>query len=227
MVAIFVVMTIVAFLVIDLTYQKIKERKSVAAFSYQTNKIKAISAISVPDGLFFHPGHSWASIAQDGMVKVGMDDFTNKLVGDIDSIEVMNLGGEVKQGDPLIVVRQGNRRAEIVAPVDGMVELMNESVANNPGTVKNSPYNEGWVCAVKPTNLVNNLKKLNIAETAKEWARQEIDKLADFFSGASFENKLVGQTLQDGGAPVEGVLSHMSDDAWSKFQDEFLTKKEK
>ena len=224
MVAIFVVLTILAFLGIDLVYQRIQERKFAFATEPQKrNKIKAISAISVPEGLFFHPGHSWAAITQSGSVRVGMDDFTNKLVGEIDSIEVKNLGGEVKQGDPLIVLRQGDRTAEIVAPVDGKVEMFNETVANNPGILKDNPY-QSWVCAVKPTNLIENLKKLNVAETAKSWAREEVDRLANFFNGANFENKLVGQTLQDGGAPIEGVLTHMSDDAWGKFQNEFLKK---
>ncbi len=225
MVAIFVVVTIVAFLGIDFAYQRIQERKTAMAMEpNKLNKVNPISAISVPEGLFFHPGHSWAAITQDGWVKVGMDDFLNKLVGKIDGVEVKNLGGEVKQGDPLIVLRQGNRKAEIVAPVDGKVEMFNEKVAGDPQSIKDNPYNESWVCAVKPTNLIDNLKKLNIAETAKSWAREEVDRLAGFFTGANFENKLVGQTLQDGGAPVEGVLTHMSDDAWDKFQNEFLNK---
>ena len=225
MVAIFVVLMIVTFLVVDMVYQRVQARKAVAAFQnvYKAHGINPISAISVPDGLFFHPGHSWASILQDGSVRVGLDDFTNKLVGKIDSIEVKNFGGAVKQGDPLIVLRQGSRTAEIVAPVDGTVEMINEMAANNPETIRHSPYESGWVCAVKPTNLVENLKKLNIAETAKQWARNEVDRLQEFFTGSSFENRLVGQTLQDGGAPVEGVLRYMSDEAWGKFQDEFLS----
>lgn len=226
MVAIFVVMTIIFFLAVDLVYQRVQKKREITAASTQKifkfNKSNPISAISVPDGLFFHPGHSWAAVTQDGKVRVGIDDFTNKLLGQFDSIEVKNQGGTVKQGEPLLVIRQGRRTAEIVAPVSGVVEMTNTQTMANPASVQSDPYNSGWVCAIKPTNLMDSLKKLNIAETAKKWASEEVDRMRDFLVGASFENKLVGQTLQDGGAPVEGVLSYMSDEAWEKFNNEFL-----
>ncbi len=229
MVAIFVVLTIVLFLVIDLVYQRIQERKAAVAASTQKifkfDKSMPISAISVPDGIFFHPGHSWAAISADGRVRVGIDDFTNKLLGRVDSIEVKNPGQSVRQGEPLLVLRQGNRAAEVAAPVDGIVEMMNAHATSNPETVQVDPYNAGWICALKPTNLMDNLKKLNIADSAKKWAREEVERMRDFLTGASFENKLVGQTLQDGGAPVEGVLGYMSDEAWKRFQSEFLSEK--
>jgi glycine cleavage system H lipoate-binding protein len=226
MVAIFVVLTIIFFLTVDLIYQRIMERRAAAASTqkiFKFDKSVPISTISVPDGLFFHPGHSWAAVTADGKVRVGIDDFTNKFLGRLDRIEVKNPGRRVKQGEPLLVLHQGNRTAEVVSPVDGFVEMTNTGATSNPDTVRFDPYNAGWVCALKPINLMENLKNLNIADAAKAWAREELERMRDFLTGASFENKLVGQTLQDGGAPVEGVLSHMSDEAWVKFRDEFLT----
>lgn len=227
MVAIFVVLTIILFLSVDFIYQRIQKRKAAEAAStqqiYKFNKIQPITEISVPDGVFFHPGHSWAVISTDGKVRVGLDDFVNKLVGGIDTVEVRKTGTRVKQGEPLITIRKGNRVAEIAAPVDGVVEAMNATVTKNPKSLRVDPYKSGWVCALTPTNLKENLTNLNIADSAKEWARQEVDRLIRFLTGATYENKLVGQTLQDGGAPVEGVLEYMSEDAWSRFKEEFLT----
>lgn len=225
MVAIFVVMTIILFLTIDLVYQRVQRRK---AESLEPQSIyarsHAIDRISVPEGLFFHPGHTWAAVMDSGLAKVGIDDFTRKLFGTIDSIEFKKTSGEVRQGEPLFVIKQGNRTVEMVAPVDGVIEQTNELVAHDPAMLRTDTYQHGWLAAIKPTNLKSNLEKLNIAESAKEWAREELSRLRDFFAGASFENKLVGQTLQDGGPPVEGVLGYLSDDAVERFEDAFFRK---
>lgn len=223
MVALFVVLTIVLFLTIDLVYQRVQRRKSAAAepsLAYKT--IPAINRISVPEGLFFHPGHTWAAVTESGYTKVGIDDFTRKLFGKIDAITFKKTSGEVKQGEPLFVVKQGKRTFEMVAPVDGVIEATNTAIAQDPSMLSIDTYQNGWLAALKPTNLKKNLEKLNIAESAKEWAREEVARLRDFFAGAAFENRLVGQTLQDGGPPVEGVLEFMSDEAIEKFEKEFL-----
>jgi glycine cleavage system H lipoate-binding protein len=227
MVAIFIVLTIITFLVVDLIHQRVQKRREATAVAvrsvYRNNN--AIQTISVPEGLFFHPGHSWAAIMQNGRVRVGIDDFTSKLFGGVDAVEITSNGREVKQGDPLIVLHKNGRKAELVAPVDGIVETLNDDVAENPQNVKTDPYNSGWICEVKPTNLGENLKNLSIAQCAKQWARDEVARLREFFSGVTFENQLVGQTMQDGGTPVEGVIAYMNDDAWNKFQNEFLNRK--
>jgi glycine cleavage system H lipoate-binding protein len=221
MVAIFVVMTIILFLSVDLVYQRV-QRKKAEAFEPKLARVPAISRISVPEGLFFHPGHTWAAITESGAAKVGIDDFARKLFGKIDSIEFIKSEGTVKQGEPLFVINQGNRRIEMVSPVDGEIQSTNGFIADDPSILRTDTYQNGWLASIKPSNLKKNLEKLNIAESAKEWAREELGRLRDFFAGASFENKLVGQTLQDGGPPVEGVLEFMSDDAVKRFEETFL-----
>ncbi len=225
MVAIFVVLTILLFLGIDLVYQRVQRKKAEAAELQPVYAHKgAIDRILVPEGLFFHPGHTWATVTEAGLEKVGIDDFVRKLFGTIDSIEFKKTSGEVKQGEPLFVIKQGNRTFEMVAPVDGVIEATNSKIADDPSILRVDTYQNGWLAAIKPTNLKKNIEKLNIADSAKEWAREEVARLRDFFAGASFENRLVGQTLQDGGPPVEGVLNYMSDEAAKKFEDAFLKK---
>jgi glycine cleavage system H lipoate-binding protein len=223
MVALFVIATILLFLGIDLIYQRVQRKKAEAAEPQSVYaRSSAIDRISVPEGLFFHPGHTWAAVTDSGLMKVGIDDFTRKLLGRIDGIEFIKTEGEIRQGEPLFVIKQGDRRIGMVAPVDGMIQQTNNHVAGDPQTLRTDTYRNGWLAAIKPSNLKKNLEKLTISESAKEWAREELSRLRDFFAEASFENKLVGQTLQDGGPPVEGVLEYMSDDAVRKFEESFL-----
>ncbi len=225
MVALFFAITIIMFLVVDIIYQRVQERKALAgAPEVQTVRPRPMSLndIRLPEGVFFHPGHTWASILRTGMMKIGVDDLTQRLIGKIDAVELKNVGTEVRQGEPIIQLRQGNKSVELVAPVDGIVERINPALKHNPILLKEDPYSAGWIAMVKPTNIKNSIHSLNIAETAKEWLMQEIQSLKDFLAGSRVEDRLVGQTLQDGGTPVEGVLEYMDENAWSEFQSKFL-----
>lgn len=225
MVALFFAVTIITFLVVDIIYQRVQERKALAgAPEAQTVRPRPMSLndIRLPEGVFFHPGHTWASILRTGMMKIGVDDLTQRLIGKIDAVELKSIGAEVKQGEPIIQLRQGNKTVEFVAPVDGVVERVNPAIQQNPMLLKEDPYKAGWIAMVKPKNIKNSLQLLNIAETANEWLTGEIQLLRDFLSGTRVEDRLVGQTLQDGGTPVEGVLEYMDDTAWTDFQNKIL-----
>jgi glycine cleavage system H protein len=225
MVAIFVVLTIVAFLTTDLIYQRVQRHKAAAVAPQTANRPKVFSpeSIALPGGLFFHPGHTWASIMRTGLVKIGLDDMMQKLVGPIDGIQLKRVGDKIKQGEPVIAIRQGNRTMALVAPVDGVVSALNNEVVKDTSLLKQDPYTRGWLYQVKPTNLTKNITVLKIAESAKAWFSEEITRLRDFLSGVNVEDKLVGQTLQDGGIPVEGVLQYMNEASWAQFEKEFLT----
>ncbi len=222
MVAIFVVLTIVTFLVVDLVYQRVQRKQAEAPAIVFKPRPLALDKVAVPEGIFFHPGHSWASILRNGLVKIGLDDLTQKLIGPIEAVEFRNVGEYVKQGEPVVVLRQGGKTMRMVSPVDGVVSERNAEILKNAGTINNDPYVSGWLYKIKPSDLGRNLNNLKIAETARNWFRNEVDRLKDFLAGINVENRLVGQTLQDGGTPVEGVLQYMSEGSWKEFEEQFL-----
>ncbi len=70
------------------------------------------SASASPD-LFLHRGHPWTNLLFSGQVKVGVDDFLQRLLGRIDGIALPPLGATVKEGEPFVTVRQGGRTASL------------------------------------------------------------------------------------------------------------------
>ena len=42
----------------------------------------------LPEEIYYHQGHSWAVPEGKNVVKVGIDDFAQKLVGKIDAIQL-------------------------------------------------------------------------------------------------------------------------------------------
>ena len=76
-------------------------RPAVAVYREYANVFPAISDwFHLPlEGMYFHQGHSWAKPEGDNVVRVGIDDFAQKLVGKIDAIKLPQVGSQVSQGE--------------------------------------------------------------------------------------------------------------------------------
>jgi len=89
--------------------------------AFVSRAIEALSGwFNFPQTLYYHQGHSWAK-PEDGLVKVGLDDFAQKLLGRPDSIELPLMGGKVKQGDIGWRMRIEGNIIEMLSPVSGEV----------------------------------------------------------------------------------------------------------
>jgi hypothetical protein len=136
------------------------------------------------------------------------------------------VGAEVCRGERLFTIRQGDRVAEFKSPVDGIVRAVDEKLARRPDAMKTDPYREGWVCTISPRNLAANLKRLRIAEEAREWLKDEASQFKEFFAARPIQNATIGQVLQDGGQLAGGVLEFLDDETWRLFTEEFLSVKD-
>ena len=53
----------------------------------------------------------------------------------------------------------------------------NAGLEKEPGHVRQSPYKEGWVCRILPSDLTAELGKLRIGKPVLAWYSEEIVKL--------------------------------------------------
>nr|WP_319393933.1 hypothetical protein [uncultured Desulfobacter sp.] len=59
-----------------------------------------IKGFKLPAGHFFHTGHTWARIEAGGIIRVGMDGFSFKVLGSPDKMELPLMGQELNHGKP-------------------------------------------------------------------------------------------------------------------------------
>jgi glycine cleavage system H lipoate-binding protein len=233
MVAILVVFTIILFIAADLVVQWVRAHRAKAALASQPKAASLTDLLvpslqperfGLPGGLFFHRGHTWVNLLFSGQVKVGVDDFAQKLLGHIDAITLPPVGVEVKQGQPFAAIRQGGRTALLPAPVDGVVCAANSELAKIPGLIKRDPYTRGWLVAVRPTDLAGNLSRLTVGEGARMWLQAELARLQEFLHVTLTleRDALVGATAADGGLVADGLLEHLGNNTWAEFQSRFL-----
>jgi CheY-like chemotaxis protein len=174
--------------------------------------------INVPTGVFVSSSHSWVGIHMNGLVRVGIDDFTQKTLGRIDAVELPERGGEVRRGEPLFTLRHGSRRLAVPSPLSARVTGLNAALLDRPELIKLKPYELGWVCTMEPTDLTGDLRELRIGADAVSWYRQEIGRYAEMIRTALRTREASGKSVSgDNGDGLDDVT-------WEVFEQAFTAR---
>lgn len=172
--------------------------------------------VNVPAGIFVSSSHAWASVHMNGLVRLGIDDFTQKTIGRIDSVELPARGGKVSKGETLFTLRHGNHRLAVPSPVSGRVTGVNEELRERPELIKLKPYELGWICTMDPTDLTGDLRELRIGADAVAWYREEINRYGEMIRAALRAREGEGKSVRNGSG--EGL----DDVTWEVFEKAFV-----
>jgi len=179
------------------------------------------SEFSIPGGALISAGHCWATMAQDGSVKVGMDDFAKKLIGTVDTIDFPPVGMSVKAGQPLFNVRQKKRRVPFNSPVSGRVTKINTQLAEDTDALEMTPYQKNWVCVIDADNLDVDVPKLKIGKAAVAMFQEDIDRLRGVMRGI-LGDAATGTEADE--AIYSGELALLTDDQSERVAKEFFAR---
>lgn len=170
----------------------------------------------IPGGVLVSSGHCWASLAEDGTAKIGIDDFARKLLGRIDTFELPEPGLEIEAGQRLFSLKQGQRLVHFGAPLSGKVVRANRELLRDPGMFGDFPYGKNWLCVIEGKNLDAELPKLKIGKSAVAFFQQEIGRFQ------AFSQKLSGGEVADPAALCMGALEKLDDAGWDTAVKEFF-----
>lgn len=172
---------------------------------------RPVSYFRVPDGYHFHQGHSWLRKEKNSMGVVGLDDFAQKLVGKVDSVDLPRVGYHVTQGEKGWSLVSGSRSVPMLAPVSGEVVAVNQEVLRSPGILGDDPYGKGWLFKVRSPRIESDTRQLLSGKVARAWMEDALDKLRPH----NPEN--LGPVLADGGLPIEGIAHAIGGEGWDKL----------
>ena len=208
---------VIGFLMVFMFFWRFLSTPARAAYEYVTEKI--IPAISewfhLPEGLYYHQGHSWA-VPEGNMVKVGLDDFAQKLVGKPRAVVLPRVGSQIEQGNRGWKLGFDSTAIDMVSPVNGEVVKINEEVLKNPELINEDPYGKGWLMMIKPRNVKADLTNLLTGRLAAAWMERTMDTLRERMG------EDLGLVYQDGGIPVTGIAKALSPDKWDEVAREYL-----
>lgn len=107
---------------------------------------------STLDDRKYADSHEWALLEDDGTVRVGISDHAQESLGDLVFVELPEVGQNVGKGDECCVVESVKAASDIYSPVSGEIIAVNESLADEPEFINESPYVDGWIFTVQPVD---------------------------------------------------------------------------
>lgn len=176
---------------------------------------------AIPGGVFIANSHTWVSMNQEGIAKVGMDDFAKKLIGKVESVDLPNLGMNVKAGQPLFTIKQGNRKVIFNAPVSGVVKSINTLLKENLEALDITPYERNWFCAIDTDNIDNEIKELHIGKSAVSFYQKDIEHFKSVMKDIVKTEKKEDEYVNENQLYI-GQLEKLSDVHWEKVVSEFF-----
>ena len=223
MVALFVLLMFILFIVIDIFVLK-AQKKTHPAFEvepqFTSSSVFTKNTIVTPEGFYFSQGHTWAKEDEYGMVKVGVDDFILKALGKFKYHQTAAPGSKIKKGDVIFEGGRGKDTFKFRSPVDGIVRMANSSVI---GINLTEPYENSWGILVEPNNFATNKASLISGSKISEWMKEEFNRFKEFLNVHTMKPELAGLTMQDGGNIVEGAISSINTEGLKDFEKEFLS----
>ena len=103
---------------------------------------------SYPDDLKYHKEHDWARIEGDEAV-LGITWFAQDALGELVHYEAPEEGATVSKNEPYGEVESVKAVSDVISPLSGEVVAVNQKVVDEPETVNEDPYGEGWLIRIR------------------------------------------------------------------------------
>ena len=106
------------------------------------------AAESYPEDLKYHRDHDWARIEGDEAV-LGITWFAQDSLGELVHYEPPDDGAHVASGSSYGEVESVKAVSDVIAPLSGEIVAVNKKVVDEPETVNEEPYGEGWLIRIR------------------------------------------------------------------------------
>ena len=103
---------------------------------------------SYPDDLRYHPEHDWARVNGDEAV-LGITWYAQDSLGELVLFDGPEVGATLTKDEAYAEVESVKAVSDVVAPLSGEVLEVNQKAVDEPETVNEDPYGEGWLVRIR------------------------------------------------------------------------------
>ncbi len=107
--------------------------------------------MKIPEDLSYTTEHLWVRTSEDGGWLAGITDYAQDLLGDIVFVEAPAIGTSLEAGKPCGLVESVKTGSDLHAPLDGVVNAVNEALLGTPEKINDAPY-DSWIFKLQPSN---------------------------------------------------------------------------
>ena len=203
-----------------------RNKKSLPGKSFRRASRLDPGSLNAPGGLWFDKSHTWAFMEQNGMVRIGIDDFLQHIAGPLSRVKMKSPGEKVTKGEKILTIIQNGKQLDICSPVSGTIRSQNGMLNSHASMLNTAPYTDGWVYTIEPTNWLRETQFMLMAGKYTEWLGQEFIRLRDFFATSVMarNGEYIPVVLQDGGELHDNLLASFGPEVWEEFQEKFMDK---
>lgn len=179
-------------------------------------EVQDIKGFQVQLGNYYHNGHTWVRIESGGCLRVGMDDFSQKLLGTADAYDLPLMGKELSRDKTGWGLKKSDNEADVLSPVDGVIVEVNHSIRENPRLAAREPYEEGWLFMIRTPDVKKTVKELMTDTDSFGWMNNEVQKLEEMIENVA------GPLAADGGYLADDIVGNLPDLGWKNLTRTFL-----
>jgi len=103
---------------------------------------------SYPADLKYHPEHDWARVEGDEAV-LGITWFAQDGLGELVHFEAPEAGSNLAKDEAYGEVESVKAVSDVVSPLSGEVLEVNQKAVDEPETVNEDPYGDGWLVRIR------------------------------------------------------------------------------
>ncbi len=103
---------------------------------------------SYPDDLRYHPEHDWARVEGDEAV-LGITWYAQDALGELVHFEAPEAGATLTKDQAYAEVESVKAVSDVIAPLSGEVLEVNQKAVEEPETINEDPYGEGWLVRIR------------------------------------------------------------------------------
>ena len=134
-----------------------------------------IKGYNIPEDLYYEKNHYWVKVEGDLLV-MGMDDFAQRLAGDIVYVQLPFEGKKLQAGKKFAKVESGKWLGKVYAPVNGEIAACNAALEEEPSLINQDCYGQGWMYKIRPDHPGDIDNLIHGAAAIEAWMIAEIEK---------------------------------------------------
>lgn len=127
--------------------------------------------MTFPEDIRYSKEHEWVRV-KGKIATIGITDYAQDQLGEIVFLEFPDEGEAFNKDDPFGVVESVKSVSDVYVPIGGRVAEVNDPLLDNPETVNEEPYGEGWLIRLEITDP-KELDELMTAEQYQAYIKEE------------------------------------------------------
>lgn len=116
-----------------------------------------------PNDIRYTREHEWARLEGD-VVKVGITSYAVEQLGDVTLVDLPSPGTDLRAEEHFGDIESVKAVSELFAPLSGEIADVNGELEASPELVNESPYDEGWIVTIRPSEPAEFEALMNATE---------------------------------------------------------------